>query len=57
MNTIEKREWMNDRMSKGYSFRYVKGLVDGHDGPINIGVECVETDEFFPFRYTIITNN
>ncbi len=57
LNTLEKKAWMNERMKLGHSFEYIKGLVDGHDGKINIGVRCIETDEFFQFNYFQLQKN
>lgn len=54
LNEKEKSKWMNERMSKGYSFRYEKGNIDGYDYPINIGVECMETGEFLRFDWVEI---
>jgi hypothetical protein len=46
---------MNRRLEYGYSFKYVKGLVNKEK--VNIGVECIETGEFLPFHYTTILHN
>ena len=46
INEKEKSEWMNERMNKGYSFRYLK-----NDYHINIGIVCIETKEEFDFIY------
>lgn len=48
-NQKEKSAWMNERMAKGYSFIYFKGIVNGEK--INVGVECVETSEQFDFEW------
>ena len=48
-NRKAKEEWMNDRMAKGYSFTYYKGLVKGVR--MNIGVKCIETGEQFYFDW------
>lgn len=49
----EKAAFMNERMAKNYSFRYIKGKIDNCDTLVNIGVECIDTNEFFPFRYEL----
>ncbi len=48
-NQKEKSEWMQERMDKGYSFRYFKGVVDGEK--INVSVLCIETGEEFYFDW------
>ena len=48
-NKKEKSVWMNERMAKGYSFIYFKGIVNNEK--INVGVECVETGEQFDFQW------
>ena len=53
----EKAAFMNERMAKGYSFRYIKGKIDNCDTIVNIGIECVDTNEFFPFQYDVILSN
>ncbi len=49
INKEDKELWMNERMAKGFSFNYHKGELEGYSGKINVGVTCVETDEYFPF--------
>jgi hypothetical protein len=46
-NEEEHNKWMNDRMSKGYSFKYIKGKHR-----LNIKVICVETKEEFILDHT-----
>ena len=45
-NEAEKSKWMNERIEKGYSFRYCKNS----DG-LNVSVLCVETKEEFYFHW------
>lgn len=49
INQDEKSKWMQERMDKSYSFIYHKGELEGYVGKINIGVTCIETNEFFCF--------
>lgn len=46
-NDKEREIWMNNYMSKGYSFSYIKGLVNSEK--INIAVKCIEANEIFNF--------
>ena len=43
-NETEKSKWMNERIEKGYSFRYCKNA-----DRLNVSVLCVETKEEFFF--------
>lgn len=45
VNEKEKSDWMNERMSKGYTFRYHKN----NDG-VNRSISCIETKETFTFK-------
>ena len=45
-NNVEKEKWMNERIAKGYSFRYFK-----NSDRLNVGVLCVETKEEFSFDW------
>ena len=45
-NEAEKTKWMNERMEKGYSFRYCK-----NSDRLNVSVLCVETKEEFFFDW------
>ena len=45
-NESEKTKWMNERMEKGYSFRYCK-----NSDRLNVSVLCVETEEEFYFDW------
>ncbi len=44
-NNTEKSEWMNERVDKGYSFRYIKNKTLN----LNVSIVCVETKEMFHF--------
>ena len=48
-NQKAKEKFMNERLKKGYSFTYFKGLVKGTK--MNIGVKCIETGEQFYFDW------
>ena len=45
-NEAEKAKWMNERMAKGYSFRYCKNA-----NGLNVSVLCIETKEEFIFDW------
>ena len=48
-NKKAKEKWMNERMEKGCSFIYKKGIVNGER--INIMIICVETEEWFDLEW------
>jgi len=48
-NEAEKIAWMNERMDKGYSFEYIKGIV--FNEYMNVGVLCVDDQETFYFLW------
>jgi hypothetical protein len=48
-NRKEKTKWMNQRMKKGYSFIYEKGLVNGE--MINKTILCVDTEEILDLEW------
>ena len=45
-NEKERSKWMDERMAKGYSFRYLK-----NEKRKNVGVFCVETKEEFNYVF------
>ena len=45
-NEAEKAKWMNERIEKGYSFRYCK-----NSDRLNVSVLCIETKEEFFFDW------
>ena len=45
-NEKERSKWMDERMAKGYSFRYFK-----NEKRENVGVFCVETKEEFSYVF------
>ena len=45
-NEKERSKWMDERMAKGYSFRYLK-----NEKRENVGVFCVETQEEFNYIF------
>jgi hypothetical protein len=59
INKSEKSKWMDERMAKGYSFTYTKGIVPGgcySDGTPekhgrNVSVTCVEDGCVFNFDW------
>ncbi|MES2367154.1 MAG: hypothetical protein V4563_14855 [Pseudomonadota bacterium] len=63
LNESEKKRWFDERMAKGYSFVFKRARVpgatfsDGKPEPIrNVAVRCVETNEWFEFKWGIATD-
>lgn len=43
-------KWIDERVDKGHTFKYIKGVLFGHT--CNTSVQCVETGEHFTIEYT-----
>lgn len=49
LNKEEKSKWMDERMAKGWSFKYNKGIVNGER--MNVSVTCIEDNQTFVFDW------